>query len=289
MVLAGDVDWAARWQEMQRAVREVRRPAVAEGDRWRLRAARYDKFSRVAADRDGLPSPLAEDLRADDVVVDVGAGTGRHALLFARRCKRVIAIEPSAAMRARLQQRLDEERLRNVEIVDASWPALGVEPEVRAGAGAASGMEGDVVFSSHVLYGVDDAASFVAAMTASARRVAALYLGLRAPPGAIDPLWTALHGRLVPRRPAALEALAILHQLGAAASLAVQPDSARPYEMGADDEDLTELCHRLDLEVGDESKARVRAALAAVAPADARGVHVLGISGPNALLYWAPK
>lgn len=272
-IRAGGLDWVARWREMRRAFSVVRPPQL-EGDRWQHRAARFEKVAQASADRLGLPAAIAEQLRASDVVVDVGAGTGRHALLFARQCARVIAVEPSEAMRARLARRVAEEGVGNVEIVDAAWPASG------------EGIEGDVVFSSHVLYGVDDAQGFLAAMTGASRRVCALYLGLRAPGGALDTLWARLHGVAVPPRPAAIEALAMLHQMGMAASLAVEAGSTKVFEVGGEDEEVIDLCHRLDVAADEAGMARVRAGLAEVAPADERGVHRVGTTGPHALVWW---
>jgi SAM-dependent methyltransferase len=263
---------------MRQAFKAARAPfeRPAPEDRWQHRAAKFERLSRESAEREGLPRILAEQIRETDVVVDIGAGTGRHALLFAHRCRKVFAVEPSASMRARLARRLEEEGIENVEIVDATWPD-------------AAGLEGDVLFSSHVLYGIDDAATFLATMSAASRRLCALNLGLRAPGAALDPLWTHIHGARVPPRPAALEALTVLHQLGAQASLAVVVGSERSFEFTSADDDVIELCHRLDLEPSAAGLSRVRAGLAALAPADERGMHVLGVTGPNALLWWAAR
>lgn len=274
-IRAGGIDWSDTWSAMRRAVSAARaaHQDALEADPWRRRAARFDQRSRA---RDGLPAVLTDQLREADVVVDVGAGTGRHAFGFARRCRRVIAVEPSQAMRGRLAQRAREEEVDNLEIVDAAWPM-------------SAGIEADVVFSSHVLYGVDDAAAFLSAMTAASRRLCALHLSLRAPGARLDPLWARVHGAEMPARPAALEALALLYQLGVHANLLVIEGSARPFELGADDDDLAELCRRLSLEPTGANMARVREALAALSPADARGMHVLGTTAPNVLIWWAAR
>ncbi|MFO0592655.1 MAG: class I SAM-dependent methyltransferase [Polyangiaceae bacterium] len=253
--------------------------SAAEGppleDRWHHRAERFDRVARAAADAT-LPAALADQLHDSDVVIDIGAGTGRHAVLFAKRCRRVIAIEPSPAMRARLEQRVRDEGLTNVLIVNGRWP-MERPPE------------GDVVFSSHVLYGVEDVASFLAAMTAAARRCCALYLGLRAPGSALDPLRRHLRGTPIPRRPAALEALNVLHQFGVPASLSVIAGSERHLEVGAEDEDLTDLCHRLSLEPSDANRSRLRGILKDFAPRREDGTHLLGATGPNALVGWPAR
>jgi SAM-dependent methyltransferase len=271
---AGGVDWIARWRAMQADIAATRRDQAPEpADRWARRAKRFDRTSRALPGSAVLPEAIAEHLRESDVVVDVGAGTGRHVALFARRCRRVIAVEPSPSMRLRLEMRVREEALSNVEIVDAAWPVAGAP-------------EGDVVFSSHVLYGVEDAAPFLLAMTAAARRACALYLGLRAPASALDPLRHYLHGTRVPGRPAALEALEVLHQLGVPACLAVIAGSERCFDVGSSDDDLEDLCHRLRLDPTHANRERVIEALDAITPPDVLGRRVLGVTGPDAVISW---
>jgi SAM-dependent methyltransferase len=270
---AGGLDWAATWRAMVAATREPDRDA---GDRWERRAARFDRRSREPGAADGAFAGIAPHLRPDDVILDVGAGAGRHVVPFARACRRVVAVEPSASMRARLERRVRDEGLTNVEIRGEAWPAP--DPP-----------EADVVFSGHVLYGIEDAPAFLLAMTRAARRGCALCLGLAAPADGLAPVRARVHGHAAPPRPAALEALALLHQLGLRAELAVLPGTERALRFGTSDDDLTELCLRLSLEPTAEERGRVRAALEWVAPADGDGMHVVGTTGPNALLWWRSR
>jgi len=271
-VRAGGIDWIERWRQMQEAAEAAsagHEPAHGE-DRWQRRAARFDRVSRGR--RDESLELIAAGVLPSDVVADLGAGVGRHAVPISRRCARVIAIEPSAAMRARMQARVEEEGASNVEIVAAAWPCS--LPLV------------DVSFSVHVLYAVPDAAGFVEAMTRVTRRSCVLALGLRAPADGLAGLWQELHGRARPPRPAALEALALLHQLGHRASLRVVPSSERLLEFSPNDEDLNDLCHRLGVEADEPGRSRVRVALDRLYPREAAGAWVLGASGPNAILEW---
>jgi hypothetical protein len=274
---AGAIDWVARWSAMQSEVsREARDGDASDqgpGDAWAHRAASFDRMSRAWAESNALPTALAPHLKETDVVIDIGAGTGRHTVLFARHCRRVIAIEPSAAMRVELERRVQEEQLGNVEVLGARWPMAG-------------GPRGDLVFSSHVLYGIDDVAAFLAAMEAASFRSCALLLGLKAPSSALDPLRRHLDGTEPAPRPAALEALNVLHQLGMQAELALVQGSRRTFEVGPSDEDAAALCPRLRIRPTAENVARVREGLAAIAPCNPSGNHVLGTTGPNALLSW---
>ncbi len=49
-------------------------------------------------------------------IVEYGPGTGHYTLPLARRCARLVAVEPSSSMRGHLRERLQREGIRNVEI-----------------------------------------------------------------------------------------------------------------------------------------------------------------------------
>ncbi|MEB2310228.1 MAG: class I SAM-dependent methyltransferase [Sorangiineae bacterium] len=264
---AGGVDWRARWREMFSAAAGEAAPRA--DDPWRHRAARFDRLGRERAN--AALEHLGAELRPTDVLADLGAGTCRHAVPLARRAARVIAVEPSAAMRALLEARLREERA-NVSVVAASFPCP-LEPV-------------DVVYSCHVLYAIAEAAEFLDAMTRAARRTCRLVLGLRAPSERIAPLWQAVHGTPRPPRPAALEAFALLHQLGHEASLRVIPGAMEPMTFSRSRDDLDELCHRLHLAPGPDERARVEAALDATFPSASREGWRAGESASSALIEW---
>ncbi|MBI2393557.1 MAG: class I SAM-dependent methyltransferase [Deltaproteobacteria bacterium] len=268
-VRIGDVDWVSRFSELAAA-------AEAEGDRpsdrWRDRAARFDRMSRTAAGDGGTIEGLALVTRPEDVALDIGAGTGRHAVPLSRRCARVIALEPSPAMRQRLVSRVEEEGLRNVEVRGESWPL----PERPAA---------DVVYSAHVVYGIVEIVGFLEAMTAAARRICALLLKLRAPSDALAEVHEAVHGTRRPRRPAALEALAVLHQLGLQASLTIVEGTGRPLVFGDDEDDLRELALRVGVAPDHAGIARVRDALGRTCEREGETWKVADV-GPTALVTW---
>ncbi len=274
MSAAMDTDLAAEWRAMVLATREPDGPTP--GDRWARRAGRFDRRSREAGAADPLVDVLGAHLAPGDEVVDVGAGAGRHVVPLARRCRRVVAVEPSASMREHLERRVAEEGLANVDVVADRWPS-------------AARVEGDVVLSAHVLYGVEDAPAFLHAMDVAARRLCALCLGVVAPADALAPLRASVHGAAFPRRPAALDALALLHRLGLPAELQLLPGSERDLDFGATDDEVDELCLRVNVDPDALGRARVRRALETIAPADAAGRHRLGRTGPNALVTWRAR
>jgi SAM-dependent methyltransferase len=58
---------------------------------------------------------------ADATIVDLGAGTGRFAFAAATRCRHVVAVDVSPAMVTALQQRVTDQHLSNVTVVQAGF------------------------------------------------------------------------------------------------------------------------------------------------------------------------
>ena len=72
--------------------------------------------------RPEYPVALFADLPKSDTVVDLGAGTGKFTALIAGHAKRVIAVEPVAAMAARIPV----DRFPNIEVVIADAEKLPI-------------------------------------------------------------------------------------------------------------------------------------------------------------------
>ncbi len=71
-------------------------------DPWRGRADRFATYSAELPPDDPLFLRLRAAVRPDDTVLDVGAGAGRYALPLAGLAGKVVAVEPSPAMRRHL-------------------------------------------------------------------------------------------------------------------------------------------------------------------------------------------
>jgi SAM-dependent methyltransferase len=147
---------------------------LANAGRENLDAAhveRYDgKMDARAADEVELLRSLGLD--ASSLVVELGCGTGQFALAAAPWCRRVVAIDVSAPMRATLRRKRDAANLDNLEIVDAGFLTYD-----HAGGPA------DFVYSRYALHHLPD---FWKAM--ALRRVRAM---LR--PGGIFRLWDVVY------------------------------------------------------------------------------------------------
>jgi SAM-dependent methyltransferase len=135
-------------------------------------------------------------VRADDVVVDIGAGGGRYALPLALEVRQVVAIDPSEGMLRVLRDGMAEHSISNIKVVASRWPAE-VEP-------------GDVALISHLGYDVEDIGPFLDAMESAARRLCVAVLLEQPPPTEADRLWPAIHGVERAALPALPQFLALL-------------------------------------------------------------------------------
>jgi 2-polyprenyl-3-methyl-5-hydroxy-6-metoxy-1,4-benzoquinol methylase len=177
----------------------VRSTAGKPADFWQGLAGRF----RPPADAG--PDPAVEALAAlvtvDDAVIDVGAGGGRLAIPLAGRCREVVAIEPSPAMRRVLADEAARRRVANVRLVAATWEEAAVEPAA-------------LVFAAHVTYGVRPIEPFLRKLDTLALRHAAIIVMRDPPQTPFAPFWRAVHGEERLRLPCRDEVVAALREIG---------------------------------------------------------------------------
>lgn len=241
-------------------------------DRWAGKAGRFAQSSGRAAQPDAFMRAILPELRPTDTVLDVGAGTGRHALFLANQVAQVVAVEPSDSMRQHLEQRLDAANIENVIVVPAAWPTADL-PLC------------DIAICAHVAYGVREIGPFLSAMNAAARRACFVLLGFRQPSFVLAPFWEHVYGTPRQPLPGALECFNALHQLGIPARCELL--AASLYTFADQQEALADLRWRLYLPEAADSDARLLAAINDLTERDAAGRCV----PPNqpayvALLWW---
>ncbi len=150
----GTGPWGRRWRDLVEA-RESQLPLRHGANYWDRRARGF------AMSVSGQPDPLLEILQPwlqpRRTLIDVGAGTGRHAGPLSEVLDWVTAVEPSVGMRELIPRR------DNLTVVGSSWMEAEVAPA-------------DLVISSHVLYGVTDPEAFLAKLEAAATERVFVYL-----------------------------------------------------------------------------------------------------------------
>jgi SAM-dependent methyltransferase len=190
-----DVDWVASWRALVEA-REAQIGRSNEDHWWGSRARRF-AFS-MRGQSDWFLDFLEPWLRPDRTVIDVGAGTGRHAGPLAGRVDWVTAVEPSQAMREHIPA------ADNVTVIGSDWQDADPAPA-------------DLVICVHVLYPVADVVPFIEKLERSARE--RVFVVLRDSPHRHPGEDLAGPGRA--REPRLRDCFLLLRQVGIAPDLAM--------------------------------------------------------------------
>jgi SAM-dependent methyltransferase len=138
-------------------------------------------------------------------VLDVGAGAGAACIPLLARTTALTAVDTDPEMLALLAQRAGA-LTGKVALVSGTWPA--VAPEAAPA---------DVVTCFNVVYNAPDILPFVAALTASARRLVVVELTAEHPLVSMNDLWLRFHGLRRPSGPTADDLLQILAAMGISA------------------------------------------------------------------------
>ena len=173
------------------------------GDHYRPLASAFRADPRRIGD--SALEALLEISRADDIWVDIGAGAGRFSLPLALHVRRVIAIEPSPAMRAELANLQIEHGITNVDLRDQRWPSDD---------DGVTGMA-DVALISHVGYDIERIGAFIDTMERAAARECVALQYDHSPGSLFWQVWPAVHGEEQIHLPGATELIELLRSRGA--------------------------------------------------------------------------
>lgn len=141
--------WANLWQEAQNnsPVRNRRRRTEAEMiEFWNRRASEFAQLThkhRGEQRRQTVLNFLKHEgaLQRGFTVLDIGAGPGNYTIPIAQMASQVTALEPASEMANILQQRAEQENLKNIRIIQRTWQEVDVASESLVG-------QYDLVFAS---------------------------------------------------------------------------------------------------------------------------------------------
>lgn len=214
---AMEIDYAVLWRTMLEAwalppeITEQELKHDDPDDGWRSIAEQFQRMAEQAME--GSPGPLLSRVldRAtpDTTVLDVGAGTGRQTLQLAPHVGRVIAVEPSPSMREFLAGEIEEYGCDNVELVAGRWQDARVS-------------KADIVVCANVFYDVQDLVPFVEKLDSHARDACFAEITFRHPVARLNEMWRRFQGVQRPERPDYFDAVAVLHQMGIYANVAIE-------------------------------------------------------------------
>ncbi len=215
-----------------------------EGDHYAPIAAAFRADPRRTDDT--TLAALQQIAEPDDVWVDVGAGAGRFALALALCVREVIAIEPSAGMRAEFEEIRAQHGIENARVFDQRWPT-------------ADPPRGDVAMISHVGYDIEPIGEFLETMERSADRECVVVMFEQAPGGLFHELWPAVHGEPQVRLPGLAELLELLEARGA--DVRVNRSQQRRWGYGSREQVESFARRRLWLKPDSPKLAKLRDAL----------------------------
>lgn len=230
----------ARARQMDAAYARLGRTSA---DFWDRRAQNFHRATKDRVLSDPFYQCVLKVVSPSTTVLDVGAGTGRFSLEFARLARHVIAVEPNAAMLDYLRRDAQEQALTNITYIQTAWQD------------APHDLQADIVICSHVLYPIRDIAPFLAKLDQAATQTCYIYM--RATPMDVltAPIWKHFHGedRCLPT--GYIHALDILYEMGIYANVEIvrQPPTLRfPSLDQAVEEELEQLILPDDQRTRDE-------------------------------------
>ena len=156
------MDWIRLWQELVQATSNREKDDANQVERGARNLSR--RWAKPDSTRDWIISQL--DAVPDATVLDIGAGTGKWAILLSRHVRTITAIDSSPKMIQLMRENLKAESIANVQVIPGTWPEIQVEPH-------------DFSLCSHGMYGCADWRAFVERMVQATRRTC--FLLMRAP------------------------------------------------------------------------------------------------------------
>jgi SAM-dependent methyltransferase len=214
-------------------------------------------------------------LRPDDTWLDIGAGGGRLAIPLAQRVRRVVAVEPSAAMREALGASALDAGLPNVEVMGERWPEA---------AACVSGV--DVAMCAHAIYDIAEIGPWIEAMERAASRLCVVALYDRARGHAWSEIFEAVHGEPMAALPALREFLAVLGALGRPFEVRTIPGG--PFEATPEDAAFVQARRICWLAEGSEKDRRMQAFLRQRYPAGDGLLAMPPMRRFTAVVSWTP-
>lgn len=142
-----NIDWIRLWRKLVQVTSERKSASPSKAELvTRTSSRRWAKpdstIDFIAAQLDTVPGAT---------LLDIGAGTGRLAILLSRHAQKITSIDSSPAMIQTMQENLRAEGIANVELIQGTWPEVQVERH-------------DFSLCSHAMYGSADLCAFVQQM-----------------------------------------------------------------------------------------------------------------------------
>lgn len=138
------VDWEDLWKKSyeERKKIEYRDPGI---EYWDKRAEDFSESRKTNDYEYGrkVMKALHEIINSNSEVLDIGAGPGTFVIPFAKKVKKITAVEPSKEMVGRIRKNAQEEGVKKFEIINKEWQKVDISEIAK---------KYDLVISSIVLW-----------------------------------------------------------------------------------------------------------------------------------------
>ncbi len=140
-------------------------------------------------------------LKPEDLLLDVGGGSGRYSLPLALSCREVINIDPSPTMIAGFAANAERAGIKNIRSIAADWLEIDPPPS-------------DIALVAHVLYLTLDIVPFIEKLQQSVRRRILILVNDPPPPSWNRVLFEYLFGEKEEIVPGHVELVDVLQEMG---------------------------------------------------------------------------
>jgi ubiquinone/menaquinone biosynthesis C-methylase UbiE len=185
-----EIDWNEVWKDQMRRSEEVS-TARECASIWESRESALKFWNMSKNNRHRVEETIAEtEITSESRVLDIGAGPGTLAIPFSKRVSHVTVVEPAEGMTSVLREKMAEEGVDNIDIVQKRWEDVNVADDLNP--------PYDVVIASYSL-GMPDIRSAIENMIEAAAPGGHIYLyhfaGETHWDGDGRYLWPRLHGK----------------------------------------------------------------------------------------------
>ncbi len=181
-------DWEKTWEEIYDGRRRTMRGDSDEREYWSLRAEDFSDSRSTNAFEYGrrvLEKLWGAAVGPDSVVLDVGAGPGTFVIPFARRVRRIDALEPAPGMVATIRKNAELNGIENFRVIESTWQEAGLTKP---------GRRYDLVIGSLVLFVFRDLWRQLTRMEEASRGFCCIVTGVKGLQAGEDELWSRLMG-----------------------------------------------------------------------------------------------
>jgi len=204
-----EIDWNEVWKDQMRRSREVS-TARDCAKIWESRESALKFWNMSKENRGRVEETIAgTEITPESRVLDIGSGPGTLAIPFAKRVSHVTVVEPAEGMLSVLREKMAEECVDNIDVVQKRWEDVNVADDLDP--------PYDVVIASFSL-GMPDIRAAIEKMIAAAATGGHIYLYHFAGETHWDrdcrDLWPRLHGKEYTPGPKSDVLYNVLYQMG---------------------------------------------------------------------------